>query len=116
MSNMYIPDGWEIIFRYDSNDDKYHYYVFASWSGGYLDGDKWKRNSGITEVKEDDGYYYFYGSSGSVYKCHKENSNISSYCSFVLGKMIESHDVKILSKDLISETFEITKLTEDDDL
>lgn len=65
----YVPDKWMII-KINSKKDP-HYRVFATWSGGYLGSDSWKMNSGITSVTEDDDYYYFKGSSGSVYKCHK---------------------------------------------
>ena len=116
MTNTYIPDGWEIIFKRSIGNDWCTYFVFGSWSGGYLYGDNWRRNSGITEVKEDDSYYYFYGNSGSVYKCHKDNSNISSYGSSVLGEMLELDGVETLNKELIHETFKITKLTEGNDL
>ena len=71
MSN-YTPDNWVVI---KMDGDKPHYRVLAGWSGGYLDGNSWKMNSGIVRVETDDDYYYFYGLSGSCYSCHKE-----SYC------------------------------------
>ena len=49
-----------------------YYKVFGTWAGGYLDGDRWKMNSGIESVKSDDDFYYFIGYSGSCYKCHKK--------------------------------------------
>ena len=69
MSNFYRPDNWVVIKLDDGNDP--HYRVLAGWSGGYLDGDSWRMNSGITEVNETDDYYYFKGSSGSEYRCGK---------------------------------------------
>jgi len=45
--------------------------VFASWSGGYLDGDSWKMNSGIDRIMEDESTVKFYGYSGSCYECRK---------------------------------------------
>lgn len=67
----YLPDNWVVLkITYKS---KTVYKVLAGWSGGYLDGDSWKMNSGIWEVKEDDNYYYFYGYSGSCYRCNKES-------------------------------------------
>ena len=50
MSN-YKPDNWVVI---KMDGDNPHYRVLAGWSGGYLHGDSWKINSGITRV-EDDG-------------------------------------------------------------
>ncbi len=69
---MYVPDNWVII---KIKGDDPHYRVLAGWSGGYLGGDSWKLNSGITEVEKDDDWFLFHGSSGSVYRCHKE-----AYC------------------------------------
>lgn len=68
----YTPDNWVIV--HVKGDDP-HYRVLAGWSGGYTTGDSWRMNSGITRVEEDKEYFYFHGTSGSVYKCHKE-----SYC------------------------------------
>lgn len=68
----YIPDNWVII-KLKGIDP--HYRVLAGWSGGYTTGDSWRLNSGITNVTEDDMYYYFSGVSGSVYQCHK-----NAYC------------------------------------
>ena len=71
MSNFYRPDNWVVIKLDDGNDP--HYRVLAGWSGGYLDGNSWRMNSGITEVEETDNYYYFSGSSGSTYRCGKSS-------------------------------------------
>lgn len=65
---MYNPDFWCVI---KINSHSPHYRVFASYAGGYTQGTSWRMNSGITDVEEDGDYYLFYGSSGSVYKCHK---------------------------------------------
>lgn len=63
---MYTPDYWCIL------DVGTCYKVFGSWAGSYLDGSSWRLNSGITKVEEDENYYYFYGTSNSIYKCRKE--------------------------------------------
>ena len=60
-----IPDKWVVIKILD-NEHK----IFASWAGGYLDGDRWKLNSGITKVEEDDKYYL------SVYVPQKREINV----------------------------------------
>ena len=65
----YTPDNWIII---KVNGDDPHYRILAGWSGGYTTGDSWRMNSGITRVEQDKEYFHFYGSSGSVYHCHKE--------------------------------------------
>lgn len=107
--SIYTPDGWEMIRYFNTNEDRDEYYIFGSWSGGYLDSDTWRRNSGVSEIKEDDEYYYFYGFSGSVYKCHKEHSHIAAYCTHVLSNMLESTDeASIVDKKYIPELFTIT--------
>lgn len=65
----YTPDNWVIIKM--SKDDDIFYKVLAGWSGGYLDGDSWRLNSGITKIEEKKDSYLFYGYSGSVYECRK---------------------------------------------
>ena len=59
-----VPDRW-VIFKLPNN----YYKVFGTWAGGYLDGDRWKLNSGISKVEQDENFYYFIGFSGSCYKC-----------------------------------------------
>jgi len=71
----YNPDTW-VILRIDNGDDPVYFKVLAGWSGGYLDGDSWKLNSGITKVELIDDYYHFHGWSGSVYKCHKNGQQM----------------------------------------
>ena len=69
---LYEPDAWVIVKIAPKNEDPY-YKVAAGWSGGYLHGNNWRTNSGITKVELVEDYYCFYGSSGSVYKCHKDS-------------------------------------------
>lgn len=66
MSEIYYPDNWAII-KVDGDDP--HYRVLAGWSGGYTTGDSWRMNSGIVSHEFDGDSWYFYGSSGSCYKC-----------------------------------------------
>lgn len=80
------PDSWVIL---KLKNQETFYKVFASWAGGYLDGDRWKMNSGITKVEEDDDYYYFYGYSGSCYACKKGKYGIAtSYGQGVLDSVL----------------------------
>ena len=98
------PDSWVVV-KMDNNLDTPFYKVFATWAGGYLDGDRWKLNSGITSVESDDDYYYFIGHSGSCYKCHKKGyGTASSYGEGVLMYVIENaykanSTVNVLSED-----------------
>ena len=65
----YTPDNWVVLKI--TNEGETLYKVLAGWSGGYLDGDSWRMNSGITRVEDHETYYSFYGYSGSVYKVWK---------------------------------------------
>jgi hypothetical protein len=71
---IYNPNNWVIlkIFR----EGKPYYKVLGGWSGGYLDGDSWKLNSGIAKVNLNGDYFEFLGYSGSIYKCHKDSNII----------------------------------------
>jgi len=81
------PDRW--VFLELKNKGTTIYKVFGSWAGGYLDGDRWKANSGVISVEEDDEYYYFIGYSGSCYKCHKKCYGVmTSYSQSVLDNLI----------------------------
>lgn len=82
------PDKWVVLKL--NNGGEILYKVFGSWAGGYLDGDRWKANSGIVSVDEDDGYYYFIGYSGSCYKCHKKGYGVmTSYSQSILDNLID---------------------------
>ena len=84
------PDRWVVV-KIDNKLDTPFYKVFATWAGGYLDGDRWKLNSGIKSVESDEDYYYFIGHSGSCYKCHKKGyGTATSYGEGVLQDMIEN--------------------------
>ena len=74
------PDRWLII---DCGGDGL-YKVFATWSGGYLDGDSWRLNSGIEKVEGDGDYLLFHGYSGSIYKCHKDRYGTTGYGAHVI--------------------------------
>ena len=82
------PDKWVVLKL--KNEGTTIYKVFGSWAGGYLDGDRWKVNSGIVSLEEDDDYYYFIGYSGSCYKCYKKGYGVmTSYSQAVLDNMID---------------------------
>lgn len=89
----YIPDKWVVV-KIGGSDP--HYRVLGGWSGGYVNGDSWRMNSGITKVDSDDNYWYFYGDSGSVYKCR-----ISSY-----GFNLMSAQIYERYKEMYGDDFE----------
>ena len=107
-----IPEQWVIIrISTEDNIDIPDYKVFGGWRGGYIDGDRWKLNSGIASVEEDDDYYYFSGVSGSCYKCHKKGYGLkdgkwrfTSYVQGVLEKILNTtgdyvNGVEVMTED-----------------
>lgn len=72
----YFPDKWLVIKIETPQQEKGIYKIFASWAGSYTTGDSWKVNSGIKDCVLIHDTYSFYGHSGSVYKCHKDNYGI----------------------------------------
>ena len=82
------PDKWVVVKI--TTPDSFFYKVFASWAGGYLDGDAWQINSGIKSVSEEDSDYVFHGFSGSRYVCDKNAYGFAtSYANSVLNGMIK---------------------------
>ena len=69
--NEYTPDNWVVLKM--NHESETLYKVLAGWSGGYLSGDSWRMNSGISEITEDGDYLLFHGYSGSVYRCYKKS-------------------------------------------
>ena len=88
------PDKWVVIKLPDC------YKVLATWMGGYLSGDYWRLNSGISSVTEDENYFYFHGFSGSVYQCNKKYYGTSSFSQGISDKIIdEVKGSEILTSD-----------------
>jgi hypothetical protein len=90
---MNIPDNWvilKIIAKSKSKSETF-YKVLAGWSGGYLDGDSWRLNSGIEKVEKHGDYYHFIGYSGSIYKCNKNSECLSGITTGVLQQLLEIH-------------------------
>lgn len=98
----YNPNRWLVVSI--THNDKTHYRVFGTWGGGYLNGDSWKLNSGITKATLIDGVYQFEGSSGSVYHCHETSYGSTGYGCGVLDNMIkgaleQGTIIKVLNED-----------------
>ena len=93
----YTPDRWMVIRIHAPREILYK--VFATWSGGGLMGsDSWKLNSGIVRATFADPYWEFDGSSGSVYRCHKDYYGTNGYGQAVLNNLLrqsEAQDIKI---------------------
>jgi len=87
---MYKPHLWMVIKLNEGNPNaKVYYRVLGSWRGGYLDGDSWRLNSGITKAVEDDEFIQFHGASGSIYECRKGAYGSSPYATGVLSQLME---------------------------
>jgi hypothetical protein len=89
---MYNPDTWVII-KFKGDDP--HYRVLGGWSGGYLNGDSWRLNSGIVRHEFDGDYWYFYGSSGSCYKCYLDSYGLRMSIAGIWNKLKEVHGDKV---------------------
>lgn len=97
IENIYNPNKWLIV---QVNSSPIHYRVFGTWSGGYLDGDAWRLNSGITKIEEDGDYYLIHGYSGSIYKVHKEMYGIAGGYNYgILTPKIESGKYEIMPEE-----------------
>lgn len=75
-----------------------HYRIFGSWYGGYAGSYSWRLNSGVKSVEEDENYYYFYGSTGSCYQCHKESYGANSYGWSVVTGMKDDDRFEIMEE------------------
>ncbi len=97
-----IPDNWVVIRIKDKSiATGYIDRVLAGWHGGYLYGDSWKINSGIKKSTEFKHFWKFYGYSGSVYKCYKNNQGFSSITSSIYesikGRLPPTTTIEVLS-------------------
>lgn len=82
----YNPDNW-IIVKIAFPDKEVLYKILAGWSGGYLDGDAWRMNSGIDKVEVDGDIINFIGTSGSVYSCHKNSETVRMNNAFIWERL-----------------------------
>ena len=85
----YLPDNWVVLKMV--NESKTVYKVLAGWSGGYVHGDSWRMNSGITRVEDHETYYSFYGHSGSVYKVWRDRYGLRMNNAGVYNQLKEMH-------------------------
>ena len=90
----YTPDNWVVL----KLNDKF-YKVLGGWSGGYLDGDSWRMNSGIERTERIDDYYIFHGFSGSVYKCHVNGYGLRMNNSGIYNQLKEKFEDRVMLMD-----------------
>ena len=74
--NTHIPENWVLI-KIQPKGEPVGFKVLGSWRGGYLYGDSWRINSGISSYESHKDYYIFHGYSGSKYKCFKTHERAS---------------------------------------
>jgi len=104
MNNEYSPEKWVVV-KIEGGKFPLTYKVFACWYGGYLDGDSWKLNSGITKVTKAKKHYKFKGFSGSVYKCHENAYGMTGYGATVINGIInKSKEAGVTVEIMLEET------------
>ena len=96
----YKPDCWVVLKLPEG------YKVLAGWSGGYLDGDSWRMNSGVTRVDiqrdwRDEEYLVFHGHTGSEYWCHRELYRLKMPMAGIYNQLKEKYpnQVEIMPED-----------------
>ena len=99
----YYPDNWVVLKIKEGKDADPIYKVLGGWSGGYLDGDSWRMNSGITKVVEKHHHYEFYGASGSVYLCGRKRYGLRMNNAGVYNQLKEKFGdaVDLMSEDTL---------------
>jgi len=91
----YYPHNWVVLkLKADKGADPI-YKVLAGWSGGYLDGDSWRMNSGITSVVEENKSFEFYGESGSCYVCRKGDYRLTMANAGIYNKLVKAFPDKV---------------------
>ena len=101
MNHEYYPDGWRLILI-----DNQVIKLFSSWSGGYLDGNSWRLNSGCTKIEPTEYGYDVHGYSGSIYSIHKHQGNLNAYSSSVYAKILAQEGVEEVSVERAIELLE----------
>ena len=86
---MDVPDRWIVVTTPEV--DK----VLMGWSGGYLDSDYWRINSGITRVDDEGDAYVFHGLSGSAYRCYKTRYGCTGLSGQILHRLLTESNAKI---------------------
>jgi len=99
---MNVCDNWVVLKMEGPQDTLYK--LLVGTSGGYLSGDSWRMNSGITECKVNvDGMYEFYGYSGSIYLCNPKSYTLRHNNSYIYNSLKEKFGDKVLLMDDIDD-------------
>jgi len=102
---MYSPSAYRVILI-DAPEGQL-IKLFASWSGGYLDGDSYRINSGTDMIFGSDGHWFFQGFSGSIYKLRKDSTgHLNSYTCGVYNRILSQDGVREIT---VQEAIDILK-------
>ena len=88
-----IPDKWTVVKITSPQGTVYK--VLGSWYGGYLYGNSWRMNSGITKVEKTEHSFLFYGHSGSCYECGFINYGMHMESSGIVEQLRKMPDVTV---------------------
>lgn len=99
------PDNWVILEIKPPHQVEPTHKVLAGCSGGYLTGDSWRLNSGITKIEETENAYYVHGYSGSVYKLFKDCEMLRFNNMGVFNKLVKSESVNRVDMSDILERY-----------
>jgi hypothetical protein len=96
----YYPDNW-VVLKITTEHEEPFYKVLGGWSGGYLDGDSWRMNSGIARVDKRVHNWEFYGLSGSVYICYEGDYGLRINNAGVYNRLKEhfGDQIELMHKD-----------------
>ncbi len=93
------PDKWVVVKIVSEHGTIYK--VLGSWYGGYLCGNSWRMNSGITRVEKTENTFLFHGYSGSCYECGFNNYGMHMQSSGILDQLSKMNNVtaEVLPKE-----------------
>ena len=97
----YTPDNWVIVKI--ARPESVVYKVLAGWSGGYLDGNSWRLNSGIVRANREGDYIIFEGHSGSQYKCHKNTQRLSGATASIYESLRQQGEQQGITVEMVDE-------------
>jgi hypothetical protein len=87
----YDVEGW-VILKYTVGNEKVYYRIFASWRGGYLNGDSWRVSSGseqLPQLSSCGKYWLWPQMSDSCYELPiNEEGGYTSYTGAILSSII----------------------------
>ena len=79
----HTPDRWVVV-RLSGEAgtvDK----VMSGWSGGYLHGDSWRLNSGISQIEEKEDRWLVTGPNGTEYELRKGSEGTTGLMASILS-------------------------------